>query len=150
MRNQDDELNLRICRAGGRIWQSPRIVSWYQPRPSLGRLSRQYFQYGYWKVAVIRKHKLPASWRHLAPAVFVLMVLLLGWFSAALWEAMVGTYMLVCCAASFTCGRRHGWMLVPALPAVFVAYHFSYGLGFLAGLALWPFSPVPVFTRVTR
>jgi succinoglycan biosynthesis protein ExoA len=150
VRNQDDELNLRLCRAGGRIWQSPSIVSYYQPRASLGRLSRQYFQYGYWKVAVIRKHRMPASWRHLGPAVFVLLVLLLGWFSHAAWEAMVGAYLLVCCAASLICGRRHGWMLLPALPAVFIAYHFSYGLGFLAGLALWPFSPVPVFTRVTR
>jgi glycosyltransferase involved in cell wall biosynthesis len=150
VRNQDDELNLRLCRAGGRIWQSPSIVSWYQPRGSLGLLSRQYFQYGYWKVAVIRKHRMPASWRHLAPAVFVLLVLLLGWFWQTAWEAMVGAYMLVCCGASLFCGRRHGWMLLPALPAVFVAYHFSYGLGFLAGLALWPFSPVPVFTRVTR
>ena len=38
VRNQDDELNLRLCRAGGRIWQSPAIVSWYQPRASLRRL----------------------------------------------------------------------------------------------------------------
>jgi succinoglycan biosynthesis protein ExoA len=150
VRNQDDELNLRLCRAGGRIWQSPKIVSWYQPRASLGRLSRQYFQYGFWKVAVIRKHRLPASWRHLAPAVFVLLVLLLGWFSPLAWAAMVGAYITVCFAASLICGRRHGWMLLPALPAVFIAYHFSYGLGFLAGLLLGWYSPVPIFTRVSR
>jgi succinoglycan biosynthesis protein ExoA len=29
VRNQDDELNLRLIRAGGRIWQNPRIMSWY-------------------------------------------------------------------------------------------------------------------------
>src|SRR5262249_29352304 len=35
VRNQDDELNLRITRSGGKIWQSARIRSWYQPRASL-------------------------------------------------------------------------------------------------------------------
>ena len=64
-RNQDDELNFRIISAGGRIWQSPRIVSWYRPRTRLRDVFRQYFQYGFWKVAVIRKHRRPASWRHL-------------------------------------------------------------------------------------
>ncbi len=44
VRNQDDELNLRITRGGGRVWQSSRIRSWYQPRASLGALWRQYSQ----------------------------------------------------------------------------------------------------------
>ncbi len=47
IRNQDDELNLRIIRNGGKIWQSPAIVSWYSPRPDLAKLFRQYFQYGF-------------------------------------------------------------------------------------------------------
>ena len=44
VRNQDDELNLRIVLAGGTVWQSPRIVSWYRPRTTLRALFRQYFQ----------------------------------------------------------------------------------------------------------
>src|SRR5205823_12095039 len=64
VRNQDDEFNLRLSRAGGLIWQSPRIKSWYHPRASLRSLWRQYAQYGYWKVRVIQKHGLPASMRH--------------------------------------------------------------------------------------
>ncbi len=53
VRNQDDELNLRLWRAGKRVWQSPAIVSWYRPRGSVRQLFQQYFQYGFWKVAVI-------------------------------------------------------------------------------------------------
>src|SRR5215468_7328772 len=75
VRNQDDEFNLRLSRAGGLIWQSPRIKSWYHPRDSLIALFRQYTQYGYWKVRVIQKHKLPASVRHLVPGSFVLALL---------------------------------------------------------------------------
>ena len=77
VRNQDDELNLRLSRAGGKIWQSPTIVSWYSPRATLSNLFHQYFQYGFWKVAVIRKHRLPGSWRHGVPVAFILVNLIL-------------------------------------------------------------------------
>src|SRR5579864_54035 len=76
VRNQDDELNLRLIRNGGKIWQSPQIVMSYHPRSTLKTLFVQYVQYGFWKVAVIRKHRLPASWRHLAPGLFILGVTL--------------------------------------------------------------------------
>ena len=72
VRNQDDELALRISRNGGTIWQSTRIQSEYAPRDRLQSVFKQYKQYGYWKVLVIRKHQLPASIRHLVPATFVL------------------------------------------------------------------------------
>lgn len=35
VRNQDDEFNLRLVRAGGTIWHCPRVHSWYRPRESL-------------------------------------------------------------------------------------------------------------------
>jgi succinoglycan biosynthesis protein ExoA len=61
VRGQDDELNFRILSSGGTVWQSPKIVSWYQPRTSLSALFWQYFQNGFWKVAAVRKHRRPAS-----------------------------------------------------------------------------------------
>ena len=171
VRNQDDELNLRLTRAAGKIWQSPAIISWYSPRPTLTSLSRQYFQYGFWKVAVIRKHHLPGSWRHVVPIGFILsnILLLTGmaitrvigaplWFtiSAILWLATVAAYAIAILTASLIAAKRHGWATLPYLPAVFATYHFSYGLGFVAGLR-WYFSPSKqvsygqsVFTRITR
>jgi succinoglycan biosynthesis protein ExoA len=156
VRNQDDELNLRLCRAGGKVWQSPSIVSWYQPRASLRRLFQQYFQYGFWKVAVIRKHRIPASLRHLIPATFVATAVLLPLAAAAFrstfvlgaWAAMMAAYLLATLAASLDSARRYGWELLPALPIVFAAYHFSYGSGFLLGL-MQP-GPGESMTRVTR
>ena len=82
--NQDDEHNLRIIRGGGKVYQSPKIRSWYRPRGTLAALFKQYLQYGYWKVRVIQKHKLPASIRHLVPGAFLLTLavfLLLSVFS---------------------------------------------------------------------
>lgn len=147
VRNQDDELNLRITRSGGRIWQSPRIQSWYWPRPSLGALFRQYFQYGFWKVAVIRKHKIPASWRHLAPGTFAAANLVLLAIAVAPWPfgraalaalaLMDGVYLAAGLAAAAAAARHRGWDLFPVLPLVFAIYHFAYGIGFLAGLYHW-------------
>jgi glycosyltransferase involved in cell wall biosynthesis len=168
VRNQDDELNLRIIRSGGKIWQDPEIRSWYSPRNSLRALFRQYMQYGFWKVAVIRKHRLPASWRHLVPGAFAAANLLfaaavagaalvdskLAAVPAAGWLAMWAAYMALAAAASVQAARRDGWALLPVLPVVFATFHIAYGLGFLAGLVRWRTFDRPVrqaaFTALSR
>jgi succinoglycan biosynthesis protein ExoA len=143
VRNQDDEFNLRLMRAGGKIWQSPRIKSWYRPRESLRALFRQYLQYGYWKVRVIQKHRMPTSVRHLIPASFALLLTVLPLVSLA-WPAMVwgwlgllGTYFMCSISISFLIAARTEWKLLPILPLVFACYHVAYGYGFLRGL--WDF-----------
>ncbi len=143
VRNQDDELNLRLLRTGGRIWQSPRIRSWYTPRSALTALFKQYFQYGYWKVRVIQKHRLPASIRHLVPGGFAaccsLLLLLTPWFEWARYALLVltGTYLTAALLAAVLVAKKTDWRLLPVLPIVFACYHFGYGLGFLAGI--WDF-----------
>lgn len=160
VRNQDDEHNLRIIRGGGKIWQSPKIKSWYHPRGSLSALFKQYMQYGYWKVRVIQKHKIPASWRHLVPGAFVLVLLVLfllsgftclfSTFAAVLWSrspvvlwphfplaSLLLVYFLAILAASIHTAARTEWKLLPVMPLVFPCYHFGYGWGFLRGI--WDF-----------
>jgi hypothetical protein len=155
VRNQDDELNLRIVRSGGRIWQDPKIVSWYHPRGSLRSLFRQYFQYGFWKVAVIRKHRIPASWRHLVPALFVSSVAAVPLAAAfdqrfwVLWLFEIALYGAACLGVSALTAARAGLRLFPLLPAVFATYHLAYGLGFVAGLLSGSKQPALV-TEITR
>ena len=171
VRNQDDELNLRLLRSGGIIWQNPQIMSWYSPRATLAGLFNQYFQYGFWKVAVIRKHGKPGSWRHLVPAGFALangtLLLLIAIaaiaqsrnflvLSSGIWGAMACLYLSASLVASAVTANKNGWRLFPYLPLVFSAYHLSYGAGFLAGL--WRFRSTnastfatdSVFARITR
>ena len=180
VRNQDDELNLRLARAGGRIWHSPKIRSWYRPRGSLSALFRQYMQYGYWKVRVIQKHKLPASWRHLVPGGFVLTLLLLLSLSivallfsvclhgttdhrplttdlyrlpARLLLGVLALYSFLVSVASIATAARSEWKLLPVLPLVFGCYHFGYGWGFLRGVldfVVLRRGAGVAFTRVTR
>lgn len=159
VRNQDDELNLRIVRKGGRIWQTPRIRSWYRPRASLAALWRQYSQYGYWKVHVMRKHKLPASWRHLVPAGFCAALIVLGIASLFLTSsryillAVCAAYLVASCAAGIiACRKSEHLKFLPFMPVVFAIYHFSYGFGFLCGL--WDVmrrrKPTTAFTALAR
>jgi cellulose synthase/poly-beta-1,6-N-acetylglucosamine synthase-like glycosyltransferase len=158
VRNQDDELCFRLVHAGGRIWQSPRIRSWYTPRDSLRGLLRQYWQYGYWKVRVIQKHRMPASLRCMVPGCFVASLLLLAAAATVLpaarlgLAALLGVYLLALLAASAGVAARAGWTLFPSLPAVFACFHLGYGLGFLFGL--WDFvvcrRSVGRFTALTR
>jgi glycosyltransferase involved in cell wall biosynthesis len=159
VRNQDDELNLRLTRSGGRIWHSPRIKSWYRPRGSLVALFQQYRQYGYWKVRVIQKHKIPASVRHLVPGCFlftlIVLPLLSVWWSWLLWVwlMLVGGYAVVNLTASILTAIPSQWRLVPPLSLVFVCYHFGYGYGFLRGTVdfiLLRRKPQFSYTKITR
>jgi glycosyltransferase involved in cell wall biosynthesis len=170
-RNQDDELNLRIVSTGGKVWQSPKIKSWYRPRNNLTALFHQYFQYGFWKVAVIRKHGRPASWRHLIPGACMSICFLFlagavgaGFYGSTHWEfalldslaVLFGIYSAFSIGAAFQAASRSGWRFLPFLPIVFATYHISYGLGFLLGLSYNPKewnrpSPIrKVLTAITR
>lgn len=159
VRNQDDELNLRLSRAGGRIWQSPRIKSWYTPRGSLAALVRQYAQYGYWKVRVIQKHKLPASVRHVVPGCFVLLLAslpLAGLLSRAAvwtWAGLVTAYIVCDIGASLSVAVRKGFRFFPLLPFIFPCFHIGYGYGFLRGICdfiVLRRKPGQRFTLLTR
>jgi glycosyltransferase involved in cell wall biosynthesis len=140
VRNQDDEFNLRLTRAGGRIWQSPLIRSQYSPRASLLGLFRQQMQYGYWKVRVIQKHRLPASWRHVVPALFVLTTLVLlvaslgSSAAASASRAVIGLYLACALAASLVAAAQSEFALLPVLLVAFPCVHIGYGCGFLRGI----------------
>jgi len=159
IRNQDDEFNLRLIRAGGKVWQSVCIRSWYTPRASLRAVFRQYMQYGYWKVRVMQKHRIPAAVRHLIPGAFIFCLLTLPlisiwWTMAAwLWAGIIALYSVSTVAASVWTARRKGFYIFPLLPAVFAMYHVAYGYGFLCGI--WDFvilrrKPHRAFVKLTR
>lgn len=153
VRSQDYELNMRIISRGGTVWRSPRIISWYWPRASLPGLFWQYFQYGFWKVAVIRKHRRLASGRNFVPGSCLLAgaILLLGaaiarltgsprWQNAIfdVWFTLTGLYFLASLEAALSIAKRAGWNFLPCLPVVFAIYHLSYALGFVLALFYRP------------
>jgi len=138
--NEDDELNFRLIRQGGKVYLSPAIRSSYQCRSSLRALWKQYFRYGKWKVRLIQKHHRVPSLRHLVPGSFAAAVLagLLLWPLAPMggWVllATLLPYTVVNLTFSTLLAARNGWRHWPLLPATFFTAHMAYGTGFLVGL----------------
>lgn len=138
VRNQDDELNLRLGQRGGRLLLVPDVSSVYQARDSLGKLWRMYWQYGYCKPLVVRKVGGVLTARQLVPALFVAALMLsvvalttpLGAIPLAL---IVGSYALASVVAALLVRPHHGWPVAFALPVVFAVLHVGYGVGFLRG-----------------
>lgn len=140
VRNQDDEYNYRIREAGGKLLLAGDIQSRYYSRGSLGKLWKQYYQYGLYKVRVLQKHPKQMSIRQFIPPLFVgslLISLLASFVLPYVWFLFIllsGYYLLVNLAASILTASRRGWKHLPLLPVIFPILHISYGLGFLVGM----------------
>jgi glycosyltransferase involved in cell wall biosynthesis len=139
VRNQDDEFNFRLLRAGGSILLVPGIVSYYYARSSLRQLFRMYYQYGYFKPLVIRKVHAIMTVRQLAPALLLSAVLVTTILAVMVPAArplplfVVGGYAAALAAAAST-GLRHGVRVAVLVGGAFAVLHSAYGLGFLRGL----------------
>jgi succinoglycan biosynthesis protein ExoA len=141
VRNQDDEFNLRLRRAGGQIVLDPEITVMYRPRGSIGRVWRQYYEYGLWKVPVMLKHKRVLTVRSVAPLAFVLGTAALGVGIArfplarrllALQWSLYGAAGLAFAVRSVR-ARGESWGLVPRVLAAFPAFHLGHGSGQAVG-----------------
>jgi succinoglycan biosynthesis protein ExoA len=141
VRNQDDEFNLRLRHAGGRIVLDPSIRIFYTPRSSFRRLFRQYFEYGLWKPAVMRKHGRVVSVRSLAPILFL--VSLIGLALAApfshlalvLLEVEIDIYLIGAIVFGVLAlrAKREQLRMLPRVVAAFLTFHVAYGIGMAAG-----------------
>ena len=138
VRNQDDELNFRLALAGGKVYLSPRAKCRYYVRDTPRRLFWQYFQYGYYRVAVLRKHRVPASLRQLAPIIFfpLSLLMMIGCWLLPYWWASLG------CLPFFLYGFAlisvAGWVAIKKgqvtgvlFPLAVLILHVSYALGFI-------------------
>lgn len=140
VRNQDDELNLRLNLAGGRIFLDPSIRTLYYARSSFDKLARQYYQYGFWRIRVIQKHNRPATFRQIVPLLFVSTFCCLA--VAALFSPMIRTafsilvavYVVGLAAGALAASRKTGAMLIPQVAIAFIILHFGYGFGSASGI----------------
>lgn len=141
VRNQDDEYNYRLRKLGAKLLLAADVRSEYYSRSSLRSLWRQYYQYGFWKVRVLQKHPLQMSARQFVPALLVTSlcaaaVLSLPAPAAGLFTlgAILVAYAAANLLASLATARGPDRDVLPLLPVAYAALHFSYGMGFLAGL----------------
>ena len=135
---EDNELNYRIRRAGGRVVLDPTLRSRYFPRESPGALWRQYERYGIAKASSIAKHGGLPSWRPLAPAALIAaaFVGIAAGRTRASRFAVPLMHGVGCLFVGVFVSRRGGtdpWRAA----AVQEICHWSFGLGFWFGLWQW-------------
>ena len=138
VRNQDDDFNFRVNKAGGKIWFESEIALDYYVRSNYSGLMNQFYQYGYWKVFVNTKHKTVTTWRQLIPPVFVLYVFsivflpFLPFLFTFFYSLPFILYLILLVFVSLRCAKKS--TSVFAFIRTFIILHFSYGSGYLHGI----------------
>ncbi|MFZ5984788.1 MAG: glycosyltransferase family 2 protein [Acidobacteriota bacterium] len=147
VRNQDNEFNARILKAGGTILLDPEIHIFYYNQESVRGLFRQALWTGSWNAITHFLCPHAFRWRHALPGAFtagVVTLLAASAGSLALGVDRVAfaglvpllAYFLMTVACGVDVGRREGWRIGTLVPALGFGYHFTYGLGYLWGWVL--------------
>src|SRR6266487_756875 len=140
VRNQDNELNARIRKAGGRIYLTPALTTHYHPVKKFSGLLKYAFKTSQWHIFTLRENRGSMSVRHLAPAVFLLLLLVL--FSASILSATALAFLIAMMSAYLVSGfyfslraKTEGNSDVAAVqPFATFCFHIAYGAGTLFGL----------------
>ena len=136
IRNQDLEFNSRVRKMIGPIIIDPSIKCEYYCRESLLDLSKQYFQYGYWRLKTTIRHPETFSIKLIAPILLVLTLLLtvvMTAFAGPVFLTPLFIYLAVCLLFSLAISSTYDASPVNILKmsSIFAVLHFSWGLGFL-------------------
>lgn len=132
LRNQDYELNIRLRDAGGSVWFDPDVWAGYRPRGSLRALAKQYYEYGCWKVEVLRIHPESIRLRQAAPALLLPLMVVAFTISRRSRSALLFPFGYL--VAAVTAARHQTPAIAGKLLLVFPAVHFSWSAGFCTSL----------------
>ena len=138
VRNQDDEFYFRLNKAGGKFYVTPKIKYEYFVREKLSQLWRQYYQYSFWRIPVIRKHRQPTTLRQVVPSLFYLVMVIAAIVGACmgnLWVALAlpAIYAAALIAVGFTLVPSLGWNVAMRVPAAIATLQSGYAWGMIHG-----------------
>jgi glycosyltransferase involved in cell wall biosynthesis len=141
--NEDYDFNYRARTSGHTVLLDPQIRSTYFARPGLHALAHQYFNYGWWKAQMLKRHPRSLRWRQAVPPLFVLawaglaLATLVTRQAAALLLAALVTYGLVLAIGTLDLRKRTraAWADLALVPLAFAVVHVTWGVGLLRGLA---------------
>jgi glycosyltransferase involved in cell wall biosynthesis len=138
VRNQDDELNYRARKHGYKIFSTSDTSIKYFVRSKFKDLFKQYFQYGYWKVFVNRKHNTITTFRQLIPVIFVHFLILgaiASLFNKTVFLFFLTALILYLSAGIFFAIRKTRQLLsVLKILYAFLVLHIGYGAGYTNGI----------------
>lgn len=141
IRNQDDELNGRIIKNGGKIYLLPEVEIKYFARDKISKVKKMFYQYGLYKPLGNKKLGAPATIRQFFPLLFVIF-LVLGLILSIVFPILLPLYLGVIalhlligfaegCKSARKTGRAGCAFL---MPYIFLNMHVCYGIGYLKGL----------------
>lgn len=139
VRNQDDDIDVRVLNAGGIIYQLQKLRATYFVRSNISKTLRQFYQYAYWKLFVLKKNGRLPDWKAAVPTVFFLTMAGLavgGVFWAPVWYtalALLAIYGFAAVLFAFPVAFKSRLWFLPAVPFLFAALHLVYAWGFLRG-----------------
>ncbi len=131
--NQDDEFHYRVKSKGFRIMMIPEMSATYYVRDSYSKLFKQYFRYGLYKPAVLKKVTGSIRMRHLAPSFLMLYFIslpLLLLFHSWILPFILYFFLIIVRSLSFDASWSVKLLSIPVFPLL----HIAYGSGFLAGV----------------
>lgn len=141
IRNQDDELNGRITKNGGKIYLLPDVEIKYFARDKISKVRKMFYQYGLYKPLGNKKLGSPATIRQFFPLLFVLGLvfgLILCIVFPACWPlytAVILLHLLIGMYEGIKSAKRTGCKgCILIMPYIFMNMHISYGIGYLHGL----------------
>lgn len=138
VRNQDNEMNFRIRKNGGKIYLSNDIHLSYYCRDSIKGISAMARKNGMWNIITMKLCPGSMGLRHFIPFAFVLSIVGLGIFSfihpffAVLLGAEMALYLLLDIVFSFKQAETLKEFF--ALTVLFPIFHIAYGLGSMVGI----------------
>lgn len=137
-RNQDNEMNFRIRKNGGKIYLSDDILLSYYCRDTIKGLAKMARTNGKWNVITMKLCPGSMGVRHFIPLAFVLSILLLaigGFLNPIMW-GLLGVEVLLYFILDTIFSYKQAESIKEALTllCLFPIFHISYGLGSFTGL----------------
>ncbi len=140
IRNQDNDLNARIRTAGGRIYMTSVLTTRYHPVKSFIGLLEYAFETSKWHIFTLRENRDSLGLRHLVPAAFQIILLLLlpasfmSVYAQGILVAIVCVYLLTGFYFSLIAKTAGNWDVALVQPFATFCFHIAYGAGTLFGL----------------
>jgi cellulose synthase/poly-beta-1,6-N-acetylglucosamine synthase-like glycosyltransferase len=139
VRNQDNELNARIRKAGGKIYLTPALTTEYHPVKNIRELLKYAFKTSRWHIFTLRENKESMGLRHLAPSLFLTLLVVL--FFSSFFDVFASILLIFLFSVYFLAGfyfslyhERENLALALVLPFASFCFHIAYGAGTLIGL----------------
>jgi succinoglycan biosynthesis protein ExoA len=137
--NQDDEFCFRLNKNERKVYLTRKAKSIYYVRDSFKSLLKQYYNYGYWRIAVLKKHKIPISYRQQIPFLFYILVIIFLFTGLICKNITISiflplSYLMILFLFATSKIMKEKLLVIINIPIAIIIVHFAYAYGFLMGL----------------